>query len=325
MADISIVVPVYNVEAFLRTCVESILRQPFADFDLVLVDDGSTDGSGAMCDDYAASDPRVRTLHKANGGLSSARNAGIEWALDHSDSRWLLFVDSDDWIAPNGLGLLRRAAERAPLSLGAVAYVDNAGKTREIARLPGGTVSPEKVFVSHRSIGTWAWGKLYRKSDFAALRYPDGRFYEDRFTTHKVFFKYREVATVPEVVYYYREARPGNIVTRRLTEKLMQDRVDGLREQLSFFEKEGYGTAARFAGERLAVWLADCVQAAPDPALRGKVLAMIRDGKARYWHSLWRSGLARKRVRQALHPAGWYLWTALWIAGGMDRVRWRNG
>ena len=325
MADISIVVPVYNVEAFLRTCVESILRQPFADFDLVLVDDGSTDGSGAMCDAYAASDPRVRTVHKANGGLSSARNAGIEWALANSDSQWIFFVDSDDWIAPDCLRLLRDAADQAPLSMGSVAYVDNDGKTREVAHLPGGMAPPEKIFVSQRSIGTWAWGKLYRKSDFALLRYPDGRFYEDRFTTHKVFFKYHEVATVPELVYYYRETRPGNIVTKRLTEKLMQDRVDGLLEQLAFFEREGYETAANFTGERLAVWLADCVRDAQDAALRDKVLAMIRDCKARYWHSLWRSGLSRKRVRQALHPAGWYLWSALWIAGGMDRVRWENG
>ena len=325
MADISIVVPVFNVESFLRTCVDSILRQPFADFDLVLVDDGSKDESGSLCEAYAAADIRVHVIHKENGGLSSARNAGIEWALANSDSQWILFVDSDDWIAPDSLGMLRRAADHAPLSLGAVACVDNAGKTREVARLPGGTLSPEEVFVSHRSIGTWAWGKLYKKADFADLRYPAGRFYEDRFTTHKVFFKYREVATVPEVVYYYREVRPGNIVTKRLTEKLMQDRVDGLLEQLSFFEREGYETAANFTGERLAVWLADCVQAAPDPALRDKVLARIRDCKTRYWHSLWRSGLSRKRVRQALHPAGWYLWSALWIAGGMDRVRWENG
>lgn len=95
----SVIVPVYNVEAYLRRCVDSILRQTFGDFELLLVDDGSTDGSGSICDEYAAVDSRVRVFHKPNGGVSSARNMG----LDNARGEWITFSDSDDWMQEDNL------------------------------------------------------------------------------------------------------------------------------------------------------------------------------------------------------------------------------
>ncbi|MCM1312359.1 MAG: glycosyltransferase [Bacteroides sp.] len=95
MPKISVIVPVYNVEKYLHRCIDSILAQIFTDFELLLVDDGSTDGSGSICDEYAKKDSRVRVFHKANGGVSSARNMG----LDHARGEWITFVDSDDWLA----------------------------------------------------------------------------------------------------------------------------------------------------------------------------------------------------------------------------------
>lgn len=102
MPEISIIVPVYKVEKYLDTCVRSILAQTFTDFELILVDDGSPDGCGALCDAYAKEDPRVSVLHKKNGGLSSARNVGIEAA----GGKYIGFVDSDDYIAPDMYGFL---------------------------------------------------------------------------------------------------------------------------------------------------------------------------------------------------------------------------
>ena len=93
MAQISVIVPVYKVEAYLHRCVDSILRQTCRDFELILVDDGSPDNCPAICDEYAALDPRVRVIHQENGGLSAARNAGIDWAFANSNSQWITFVD----------------------------------------------------------------------------------------------------------------------------------------------------------------------------------------------------------------------------------------
>ena len=97
MPHVSVIVPVYNVEEYLRKCIDSIVAQTLKDIEIILVDDGSTDGSGTICDEYASQDKRVRVVHKINGGLSSARNTGIEAA----SAPFLMFIDSDDWVEPN--------------------------------------------------------------------------------------------------------------------------------------------------------------------------------------------------------------------------------
>ena len=106
MPIVSIIVPVYKAESYLHRCVDSILSQTFRDFELILVDDGSPDRSGGICDQYAAKDSRVRVIHQENGGPAVARNTGIDWAFANSDSQWQMFVDSDDWIHPEMLRYL---------------------------------------------------------------------------------------------------------------------------------------------------------------------------------------------------------------------------
>ena len=112
MANISVIVPVYKVEAFLSRCVESILAQTYRDFELILVDDGSPDNCGVLCDGYALRDSRVHVIHQENGGLSAARNTGIDWVFANSVSRWIAFVDSDDWVHPDFLKVLYETAEK---------------------------------------------------------------------------------------------------------------------------------------------------------------------------------------------------------------------
>ena len=98
MPKISVIVPVYKVSEYLRRCVDSILAQTYTSFDLILIDDGSPDDCGDICDDYKKTDTRVQVIHQVNQGLAEARNVGIEWALKNSDSEWITFIDSDDWI-----------------------------------------------------------------------------------------------------------------------------------------------------------------------------------------------------------------------------------
>ena len=110
MPLISVIVPIYKVKEYLNRCVDSILSQTFTSFELVLVDDGSPDECGEICDDYAIKDDRIIVIHQSNKGLSEARNTGIDWAMKNSDSEWLTFVDSDDWIHPDYLRLLYDSA-----------------------------------------------------------------------------------------------------------------------------------------------------------------------------------------------------------------------
>lgn len=111
MPEISVIVPVYKVEKFLHRCVDSLLCQSFESFELILVDDGSPDHSGAICDTYAEKDPRIHVIHQKNGGLSAARNTGIDFVMANSNSHWLAFVDSDDWVHPDFLKRLYSVAE----------------------------------------------------------------------------------------------------------------------------------------------------------------------------------------------------------------------
>ena len=177
---LSIIVPVYKVENYLQKCIDSILAQTFTDFELILVEDGSPDGCPALCDAAAAKDARIRVLHQKNGGLSAARNAG----LDVARGEWIGFVDSDDYIAPEMYETLYKAVQNtgADLALCDYAAVDEAG----IPCLPPYTGLAQRIFTGRellkRATNTMAqpaWNKLYRRAIFAQLRYPEGKLNED--------------------------------------------------------------------------------------------------------------------------------------------------
>ena len=119
---VSVIVPVYNVEKYIRHCIESIINQEFTDFEVILVNDGSKDASGAICDEYARRDERVHVIHQKNGGLSAARNAGMDWMYANSDSQWIAFADSDDWIHPDFLQRLYSAAKKHDCKISACGF-----------------------------------------------------------------------------------------------------------------------------------------------------------------------------------------------------------
>ena len=170
MPEISIIVPVYKVEKYLDTCVRSILEQTFADFELILVDDGSPDRCGALCDAYAAEDERIIVIHKENGGLSSARNAGIEAARGN----YIGFVDSDDSIAPDMYHFLYENMKKEQADLSMCGLFDvYAG--REPKRLPEyyRVMGPEEaveMVLKAETASVSAVNKLYKKEIFDGIR-----------------------------------------------------------------------------------------------------------------------------------------------------------
>lgn len=219
--EISVIVPVYGVERDLPACIESILRQTFTDFELILVDDGSKDGCGAICDAAAERDARVRVIHQENHGLSAARNAGIETAR----GAWLTFIDGDDFVADDYLEALHDAAvrENADCAMCGIQLTDEDGMPIEGTipmNVPEGTITGQDVLkkLSEKGVVPYlvAVDKLYRREIWETLRYPLGRRNEDAFMFAKVFNAAGTVARVPRAMYFYRQ-RMGSIMRSEVT------------------------------------------------------------------------------------------------------------
>ena len=237
---ISVIVPVYDVEAYLNRCVDSILAQTFTDFELILIDDGSPDNCGVICDSYAESDPRIRVIHQANGGLSAARNAGIDWAFANSDSEWLLFVDSDDWIAPYTLELLYEANMQFHTDVSSCNFEKTDVKSNawpDPKAVSFRCVSAEKYYYEDNVPATVAWGKLYRKSCFLNMRYPAEKIHEDEFVTYKILFDCNKISVTDTALYFYYQ-RADSIMQDTWSPKRMAF-FEAVLEQIRFFRAKG--------------------------------------------------------------------------------------
>ncbi len=238
MPLISVIVPVYKVEIYLHRCVDSILGQTFTDFELILVDDGSPDGCPAICDEYAKRDRRVHVIHQSNGGLSAARNAGIDWAFAHSDSQWLTFVDSDDWLHSRYLETLHYATVSQNTVVGMCRMKKSTDMEPEASSIPGAIlIDPEDVWVTE-PIPMVAWGKVYKKNCFDTIRYPVGLLHEDEFVTHRLLFAQETISLIPAELYFYFKNSLG-IMNAPWTAKRMVV-LDAQEGQIQFFKKGGY-------------------------------------------------------------------------------------
>ncbi|WP_242357586.1 glycosyltransferase family 2 protein [Bacteroides acidifaciens] len=234
---VSVIVPVYNVEGYLEKCVDSILTQTYSYFELILVDDGSKDGSGKLCDLLAAKDSRIICIHKENGGLSSARNA----ALDVCKGEYITCVDSDDMISPNALELMLEYANkcesdivvtRYPISFSDDTVTPETAVVTRVKTLAELDATQEIVCKSTR----WeAWGHLFKRSLWEDIRFPDGKIYEDFATTPYVFAKAKRTTFIDTAVYYYFQ-RSGSIM-RKSESKVSLDLCTIAQELVSYFKK----------------------------------------------------------------------------------------
>lgn len=243
MSLISVIVPVYKVEPYLRRCVDSILAQTFVDFELILVDDGSPDQCPTICDEYAAKDSRVKVIHQPNGGLSAARNTGLDWIFTHSDSQWVFFLDSDDWIHPVTLECLLDANQKFNTNVSICGYEETSGANPEvnITDLSPSLRETEQFFVEHNINAVVAWGKLYRKACFQTIRYPVGKIHEDEYTTYKILFQAPSVAFVAAPLYAY-FANPRGITKVQWSPQRL-DAIDAFEQQCAYFEANGFKKA----------------------------------------------------------------------------------
>ena len=239
MSCISIVVPVYNVEAYLRRCVDSILAQTFSDFELILVDDDSPDSSGAICDEYAAQYDRVHVIHRKNGGVSAARNTGIDWVFSNSDSQWITFIDSDDWIHSQYLSLLLEAAIQHDVPISMCRYLRTFSEDlpdNRIMEAQSTPLTPDEAYIyntGRAGVSAFSWGRLYHRSCFTEIRYPEGKLWEDLCTTYQLLYACTTIAAVDAVLYYYFQNTTGIVRSPWNIQKL--DSLGGYEQQLAFF------------------------------------------------------------------------------------------
>lgn len=283
MPQISVIVPVYKVEPYLHRCVDSILAQSFADFELILVDDGSPDNCGAICDDYAQKDPRITVIHQENGGLSAARNTAIDWTFANSDSQWLTFIDSDDWIHPDYLQRLLDTALTHHVSVSICDYEITTGETPVVAsdHLDATLWSPEKLFVEHNVTATTAWSKLYRKECFDTIRYPVGRLHEDEFTTYKILFELPKVAYIPAPMYCYYTNTDG--ITKSGQSRFREDRFLCIEEQIAYFRDNGFSVACRNRIRAYLTMVQDQIDKLTSDESNPEYLAKVKARKRRYF------------------------------------------
>lgn len=252
MPTISVIVPVYKVEPFLHRCVDSILKQSFQDFELILVDDGSPDNCGAICEEYAAKDSRIHVIHQQNAGLSAARNSGIDWAFANSDSQWLAFVDSDDWVHKDFLLHLYRTVQETGCRISACGFFRTGGEElSEEADFACVNTTANGYYCSteiHDGVTAVAWNKLYHKSLFENLRYPVGKLHEDEFTTYQAVYAAGSVGVTFGRLYAYYQ-NPEGIMQSSWNPRRMHV-LEAVEQQILFAQRTGNERFLRKAVEQ---------------------------------------------------------------------------
>lgn len=243
-AEISVIVPIYKVEQYLEECVDSLIEQTYKNIEIILVDDGSPDNCGAICDRYAEQDDRIQVIHKKNGGLSDARNAG----LDIASGEYVLFIDSDDYVSVDMVEELYGAIKKQNADISVCyfqrVYVGNRkDKITEIDE-PKECYSPKELLsqlytTNNSPIAFVAWNKVYKKTLFSenGIRYPEGKYHEDTFTTYQLLYYAMKIAVVRKPLYFYR-IRNDSIMTEGFSEKRL-DNLEAMQQEMEFYHEKG--------------------------------------------------------------------------------------
>ncbi|MEN6371397.1 MAG: glycosyltransferase [Armatimonadota bacterium] len=236
---ISVIIPVYNVEPYLRRCVDSVLAQTYTQLEVILVDDGSPDSCGQICDGYSLADSRVKVIHQENGGLSAARNTGLR----HAAGDYIGFVDSDDIIDSDMYAALYRAMEENDADI-AVCQFLCFDREEDIKPGSAGETSCStnieylhNYFTPRCGQATVCVNKLYRRHLFSDIEFPPGFIHEDEFVTHKLIYRAKRIAAIERELYYYRQTS-GSIMQAPFSEKRLVA-LRAFQERIEFYKSNG--------------------------------------------------------------------------------------
>ena len=246
---VSIIIPVYNVEKYLKDCVHSVLQQTYMNIEIILVDDGSTDGSRQLCDDLQKSSSKITVLHKKNGGLSDARNCGI----DRANGKYICFIDSDDFIANDYIESMKKhMGEEVKISAcGYCHYYDSGKKVKvnheNICQYFKG-IKAQKYLNIIGYFNVSACNKLFEKDLFDGIRFPVGKKSEDWYVMYRLIEKAGGIFYDANIKYYYRQ-RNGSITK---STKVNYSAISAAREVYNYYLTKGWDEAIPFAAQSLA-------------------------------------------------------------------------
>ncbi|SEL73257.1 Glycosyl transferases group 1 [Butyrivibrio sp. ob235] len=232
---ISIIVPVYNVEKYLDRCVDSIEKQIYRNLEVILVDDGSTDSSGDICDKYAKLDPRIKVIHQENQGLSAARNSGLEIAK----GELVFFLDSDDYIEPETIESMAQKMVKDHADIVACGIKLTGDKNEIFTSSECGMWSGHEAVIQMmrtNNVCSVAWNKLYKRNLFNSIRFPAGMLHEDEATTYKLLYKAKLVSYTPETFYCYFQ-RSNGIMGEKISER-SRHFIKAIQERIAFFDEQ---------------------------------------------------------------------------------------
>ncbi len=272
MPLISVIVPVYRVDAYLERCVDSLLNQSMREIEIILIDDGSPDKCGTICDRYAAQDTRVRVIHQENAGLSAARNAG----LDRAQGEWIMFVDSDDWVELDFCRLPYEAALAHQADLVMFGTISHK-KTGEIvfSHVEEGLLSKDDAITYAVKKSIAVWKKLYHSSLFREIRFPEGYVFEDIFVTPKLVHAARSVYRLDACLYHY--AYRADSICHAREPRSRRDYLVMKSAQIRDLSCWGYADLARESMQNLSlIYLIRLGRFAEDSALHMETLRRIR-------------------------------------------------
>lgn len=228
---VSVIIPVYNVENYLKDCLDSVAAQTYNNIEIIIIDDGSTDKSGEICKKYEAEHQNIKYIFQKNQGLSAARNTG----LDACTGEYVYCLDSDDFIASNSIEMMVREIEKNGVDIVATGFLiineERKYKDDKIARAEFHTATPKEFYL--QIISNHACSKLYKRALFDGIRYPVGQNYEDVATTHKLFYKSNKVSYTEEGFYYYRIRKSA--ITQTPTEKNITDFIKAYESVKIFY------------------------------------------------------------------------------------------
>lgn len=237
MKLVSIIVPIYKVEKYLKQCLDSIINQTYKNLEIILVDDGSPDNCGNICDEYAKNDIRIKVIHKENGGLSSARNAG----LDIATGEYISFIDSDDYVAKDFIEKLYDLCEENDADIAECDFLKfeknvSLGNEIDICIQAFNSIEMQKRLYSPEYVRTVVvWNKLYKRYLYESLRFPFGKINEDEFTTYKAFYNcHKKIVATNEKLYYYRY-NSQSIMGSKFNKKRL-DVLEALEERKKFYK-----------------------------------------------------------------------------------------
>jgi len=284
---LSVIVPVYKVEAYLDRCVGSILAQSYRNLELILVDDGSPDGCGVLCDQWAVRDRRVRVIHQENRGAGQARNAG----LASCTGALIGFVDGDDYIAPDMYLRLYRLMEQTHAGIAECGYVETEGDDAPFSQVPGERVyTAEEAMAEHirdTAFQQTIWNKLYRRETAVDVRFPVGNLIDDEFWTYQALGNAKLLARCGDRLYAYRQS-PGSAMRRPFSLRRLQG-LDAKEERLAYLGRR-FPALVPLARQDLLFTSLMCMQ-----------------GSLRYLHG-GELAQARRRIRRTVESLGKVSW-----------------